>query len=466
MAAAEQHAPPLPGPAADGRHRIGAEYRRMRDEAEAMESRILGGSVSLDRDEEKMVAGVIRAIGREFAADLAMGQGGLTEARRKDMESRIQELCATLRAGDESRLRVRKGVLDTIFGLGPLTPLMADPEVENIIVQRWDNVIVGRNGRNEPSGVSFASEAQLKTIIERIMQDANVPFDIMHPIADAALDDGSRVNATHTAVSPHGCTLSIRRFTVAKMSADDYIKSRCIPKRLLAVLYTLVRARMNIIVSGSTNTGKTTFLNMLSGFIDESELIVTIEDTEELQLRSRNVRTMTSTGTGAGGVGMSDLIVAALRQCPDRIIVGEVRDDSINEYFDAAGTGHEGAMTSIHANNPTHLCNNRILSLYNYKGRGHYDESFVARQVAETVDVIVQLRLLRNGRRVVSHISAVEGVSQDGSVDVRDLFVYSAPGDEFRCTGHVPKRLLEKLEDRQFSIPAGTFDEGRVPWTT
>ena len=449
-------------PAAMNSTLMANNYRRQRDEMEDLRSRIMAENVLLTPDEERLAQNVIREIGRAFSEEFS--SASMDGDTRTRIETRIGELCAKSAPDDaETALRIQKAVTDTAFGLGPITPYMADPTIEEIIVQRWNNVVVIQSGVAKPVSVTFSSEAHLQTIIQRIMQAAEQPFDMTHPFADAQLGDGSRVHATHPRITPAGATLAIRKFTAAKMTPEDYIRQKCVPGIAMQILQRFVEARINIIVFGGTSTGKTMFLNVLSGFIPPNELIVTIEDTRELQLRTKNVRSMivSNIGTGMHTITMKDLVKAALRQRPDRIIVGEARDDAIVDAIDAFGTGHEGSMLTAHATTAQDLCNNRIPTLYEKGGRT-YSERFVARQIADSVDVIVGLRRLRSGRRVVSSLSAIEGLSADKmTVNVMDLIVYNEAEDMFTTTGNVPHRLLDKLNERGYGVNENLFSRVR-----
>src|SRR5437667_9040892 len=253
------------------------------------------------------------------------------------------------------RERLSREILDEIFGLGPLEPLLKDPSISDILVNRFDKVYVERGGKLERTGLSFKDNAHLLQIIERIVSGVGRRIDESSPMVDARLADGSRVNAISPPLAIDGPALSIRRFPLDRLDAHDLIARRTLTQPMLDFLQAAIACRLNIVVSGGTGAGKTTMLNVLSSFINERERIITIEDAAELVLRQRHVvrlETRPSNIEGKGAVKQRQLVINALRMRPDRIILGEVRGDETLDMLQAMNTGHDGSLTTIHANTP------------------------------------------------------------------------------------------------------------------
>lgn len=291
-------------------------------------------------------------------------------------------------------------------------------------MQRYDNIVIERNGKIEPVAATFNDEEHLMTIIRRIVQRVGRQISVSTPIVDARLKDGSRVNATMKDVSPDGATLTIRKFNHTILNGKDYLRKNSMSKVMLYFLDRCVRGKVNILVSGGTGTGKTTLLNMLSAFIPNDELIITIEDTLELKLQQSNVRRMEVRLAKTKEMMQIDqkaLVKAALRQRPDRIILGEARDGSIVDLISAMSTGHEGSMSTIHANSPRNAVDVRIPILYSMNEDTNFSEQSVAMQVAEALQLIVQISRFPDGSRKITHISHVDGLTANDKVNIKDI---------------------------------------------
>lgn len=406
------------------------------------------GHIRPTKEEQDRAQEVIRVISEHFAEQLRSTD---IEDIRGEIEEAAKEECGKLNLSFEEQKRIEKTVLLTALGNGPIEVYIQDPEVTEIVVQRYDNVVIERLGRIQKADAVFNSEEHLQTIIKRIIQRAGRQINLMMPIEDARLPDGSRVNATLPPVSVDGATLTIRKFNQRALSGKDYIRYGSLNKEMLYFLERCVRGKLSIFISGGTGTGKTTLLNMLSSFIPGDELIVTIEDTCELRLQQPNIRRMEVRLSGNPEMMQVDqkaLVKAALRQRPDRIILGETRDGSVVDLISAMSTGHEGSMSTVHANSPSNLCNVRFPILYSMNQDADFSEQSVAMQIAEAIHVVVQIERFPDGSRKITNISHIDGVAANGRVNVRDIFAYDRQGKQFRFAGYMPDKLLETIRSR------------------
>jgi pilus assembly protein CpaF len=382
----------------------------------------------------------------------------------------------------ERRKSLTHKILDEILGFGPIQNLIEDPDVTEIMVSRWDKIYVERGGRLalEPS-IMFDSDEQLRDVIAKIVQPIGRKIDESVPLVDARLPDGSRVNATVPPISPDGCTLTIRKFSKKKLTGEDYLKFGSLDEKVLEFLRLCVEGRINIIVSGGTGSGKTTLLNMLSNFIPPWESIVTVEDSCELQLYQDNVRRLEArppNAEGKGEITIRDLVKNTLRMRPDRIVVGEIRDGCVVDMFRAMSSGHDGSLTTIHANNPRDLMDATLPILF-----GMSDMKFTERaqkqQIVSAVDLIVQIARMRDGSRKLVNVTEVVGLGAEGAsklkiknvedekIYLQDIFRYRQTGFNadgklqgyFECTGYQPKAIVSKLESMGIDIPTGLFDK-------
>src|SRR5881396_1915599 len=398
----------------------------------------------------------------------------LPQTRREDAEPEIRVVLTTLLSRETQttplslfeRECLVTDVLNELLGLGPLEALLRDPDVSDILVNRFDQVYVERHGRLEPTSVTFKDDAHLLQIIERIVNAVGRRIDESSPMVDARLSDGSRVNAIIPPLALDGPSLSIRRFPLDRLDAHDLIGRRTLTQPMLDFLRAAIACRLNVVVSGGTGAGKTTLLNVLSSFINERERIITIEDAAELVLRQRHVvrlETRPANIEGKGAVKQRQLVINALRMRPDRIIVGEVRGDEAIDMLQAMNTGHEGSLTTIHANT-TRDALSRLETMIAMAELNLPDRA-VRQQIASAIHVIVQVTRMPDGSRKVTNISEVTGM-EGPMITTQDLFVFERSGyDEnqrvrgtFRPTGIRPK-FIERLESFGIRLDPDTFAE-------
>ena len=345
------------------------------------------------------------------------------------------------------RERLAREILDEIFGLGPLEPLLKDPTISDILVNRFDRVYVERAGKIESTGFSFKDDAHLMQIIDRIVSRVGRRVDESSPMVDARLADGSRVNAIIPPLAIDGPCLSIRRFGRDPITARNMIENKTLTEPMLELLSAIVKGRLNIVVSGGTGAGKTTLLNVLSGYIPNSERIVTIEDAAELQMKQEHVvrlETRPPNIEGKGAVRQRQLVINSLRMRPDRIIVGEVRGEEAFDMLQAMNTGHEGSLTTVHSNSPRDALA-RLESMFSMANL-NLPERAMRQQIASAIHAVVQISRLSDGTRKVMSISEVTGMEGE-IVMMQDIFVFDRRGiDEggkvrgsFRATGIRPK---------------------------
>jgi pilus assembly protein CpaF len=345
------------------------------------------------------------------------------------------------------RERLAREILDEIFGLGPLEPLLKDPTISDILVNRYDRVYVERAGKLEPTGLSFKDNQHLMQIIDRIVSRVGRRVDESSPMVDARLADGSRVNAIIPPLAIDGPCLSIRRFSRDPITARNMIENKTLTEPMLELLSSMVKGRLNILISGGTGAGKTTLLNVLSGYIPNMERVVTIEDAAELQLKQEHVvrlETRPPNIEGKGAVRQRQLVINSLRMRPDRIIVGEVRGEEAFDMLQAMNTGHEGSLTTVHANTQRDALA-RIESMFSMANL-NIPERAVRNQIAAAIHSVVQIARLADGTRKVIAVCEVTGVEGD-VITMQDIFTFDRSGiDEagkvhgaFRATGIRPK---------------------------
>jgi pilus assembly protein CpaF len=350
------------------------------------------------------------------------------------------------------RERLAREILDEIFGLGPLEPLLKDPTISDILVNRFDRVYVERAGKLEVTGLSFKDNQHLMQIIDRIVSRVGRRVDESSPMVDARLQDGSRVNAIIPPLALDGPCLSIRRFGRDPITARNMIDNKSLTEPMLELLAAMVKGRLNLLISGGTGAGKTTLLNVLSGFIPNTERIVTIEDAAELQLKQEHVvrlETRPPNIEGKGAVRQRQLVINSLRMRPDRIVVGEVRGEEAFDMLQAMNTGHEGSLTTVHANSQRDALARveNMVSMANL----NIPERAVRHQVAAAIHAVVQIARMADGTRKVLTISEIVGLEGD-IISMQDIFVFERTGiDEggkvrgvFRATGSVP-HFAERL---------------------
>jgi pilus assembly protein CpaF len=379
----------------------------------------------------------------------------LPHIRRQDAEPEIRAVLVNLLARESAttplslfeRECLITDVLNELFGLGPLEALLRDPDVSDILVNRFDQVYVERHGRLEPTPVTFKDDAHLLQIIERIVNGMGRRIDESSPMVDARLPDGSRVNAIIPPLALDGPALSIRRFPLDRLDAHDLIGRQTLTQPMLDFLEAAIAGRLNIVVSGGTGAGKTTMLNVLSSFISERERIITIEDAAELVMRQRHVvrlETRPPNIEGKGAVKQRHLMINALRMRPDRIILGEVRGDEALDMLQAMNTGHDGSLTTIHANTPRDALYrlDTMVAMANL----NIPERAIRQQVASAVHLIIQVSRLSDGARRVTQISEITGMEGD-VISMHDIFAFERDGirsdgkvtGRFKATGVRPK---------------------------
>jgi pilus assembly protein CpaF len=350
------------------------------------------------------------------------------------------------------REQLSREILDEIFGLGPLEPLLKDPTISDILVNRFDRVYVERAGKLEITGLSFKDNQHLMQIIDRIVSRIGRRVDESSPMVDARLQDGSRVNAIIPPLALDGACLSIRRFGRDPITARNMLDNKTLTEPMLEMLSAMVKGRLNLLISGGTGAGKTTVLNVLSGYIPNSERIVTIEDAAELQLKQEHVvrlETRPPNIEGKGSVRMRQLVINSLRMRPDRIVVGEVRGEEAFDMLQAMNTGHEGSLTTVHANSPRDALSRveNMVSMANL----NIPERAIRQQISNAVHAVVQVARLSDGTRKVITISEVIGMEGD-SITLQDIFTFDRSGiDEsgkvrgvFHSTGR-PPHFAERL---------------------
>jgi pilus assembly protein CpaF len=360
--------------------------------------------------------------------------------------------------------RVIEEILDEVFGLGPLEPLLQDPTVSDILVTTPKLVYVERGGKLYRTPVEFKDNNHLLRIIEKIVSRVGRRVDESSPLVDARLPDGSRVNAAIAPVAVDGPLLSIRRFGRTAMKGEDLVAKGAMTEGMLELLKACVKARLNILICGGTGSGKTTMLNALSGYIPEDERIVTIEDAAELRLQQTHVARMETRPAnveGTGAIHIRQLVINALRMRPDRIIVGEVRSEEALDMLQAMNTGHDGSLTTIHANTPRDGLGR--LEVMIGMANANMGVRSMRQQVASAVDLFVQVSRFSDGTRRITHITEVVGMEQD-IITLQDIFLFEKSGlsetgkvtGRFRATGIRPK-FYDRLRACGIQLPQSLF---------
>ncbi len=360
--------------------------------------------------------------------------------------------------------RIIGEVLDEVFGLGPLEPLLADPTISDILVTTPRLVYIERAGKLYKTPVQFKDNQHLMRIIEKIVARVGRRVDESSPLVDARLPDGSRVNAAIPPVAVDGPLLSIRRFGRDPLQADDLVRILTLTDGMMELMRACVKARLNIVISGGTGAGKTTLLNVLSSFISEEERIVTIEDAAELRLRQEHVARMETRPPnieGSGAIRIRELVINALRMRPDRIVVGEVRGEEALDMLQAMNTGHDGSLTTVHANSPRDAFGR--LEVMVGMGNANMGTRSIRQQISSAVDLVVQIARMSDGTRRV--IALTECVGMEGDlITMQDIFVFEKTGltekgrvtGRFRATGIRP-RFYDQLKAAGVQIPTSLF---------
>src|SRR5580698_1529687 len=360
------------------------------------------------------------------------------------------------------RDRLAQEVLDEVFGLGPLEPLLKDDTISDILVNTYSSIYVERRGVLEKTTLTFQDNKHLLHIIDKIVSAVGRRVDESSPMVDARLPDGSRVNCIIPPLAVDGPILSIRRFGSKPLGAADLLRFNALTPPMLDFLSGCVKARLNIVISGGTGSGKTTLLNTLSSFISEKERIVTIEDSAELQLRQEHVvrlETRPPNVEGKGGIRQRELVINALRMRPDRVVLGEIRGEETMDMLQAMNTGHDGSLTTLHSNTPRDAL--ARLETMAMMGEIRIAEKAIRAQIAAAVHIIIQASRMSDGTRRITHITELTGAFSD-VISMQDIFLLEKKGigpngkvrGRFYATGIVPK-CADKLQAAGIPIPTG-----------
>jgi pilus assembly protein CpaF len=382
------------------------------------------------------------------------------------IRSLVRELLASesIPLNLEERDDLIRQVLDEIFGLGPLQPLMDDPTIADILVNTSQSIFIERNGRLERTDVRFHDDKHLLQVIDRIVSSVGRRIDDASPMVDARLPDGSRVNAIIPPLAIDGPHLSIRKFNEDGLSADDLVKMGSLSESMLRFLEGVVGGRLNILISGGTGAGKTTLLNVLSGFIPATERIVTVEDSAELRLRQPHVvrlETRPANVEGTGAVTQRLLVVNALRMRPDRIIIGEVRSSEAVDMLQAMNTGHDGSLTTLHANTPRDALS-RLETMVAMADL-NLPQRAVRTQISSAIDIVIQVSRLSDGTRRVKQVTEIVGMEGD-VITMQDIFMFEQTdvADDGRVLGRlrptgIRPKCLDRLAAQGFRMAGDAF---------
>ncbi len=398
--------------------------------------------------------------------DLALVNTLADDEAREQIQQISQQLIdeSSLPMNRIIRKRIVKQIEDEIMGLGPLEPLLADPSVADILINQPDSVYVERQGKLQKTQVRFNDEAHLRHVIDRIVSKVGRRIDESSPMVDARLLDGSRVNVVIPPLAIDGAMVSIRRFTVKKLSMQNLVELGSMPPPAAKILEAVVKGRLNVLVAGGTGSGKTTLLNILSGFIPEDERIITIEDSAELQLQQPHVgrlETRPANIEGKGAITQRGLLVNCLRMRPDRIVIGEVRGGEAFDMLQAMNTGHDGSITTIHANS----ARDALARVENLSMMAGIDlpSHTIRKQIASAIHVVLQISRFEDGRRRLLSIQEVNGMEGD-IVTMSELMRFERRGVDadgkvqgvFKSTGVVPS-FYEHMTQRGIDLPMSLF---------
>ncbi len=399
--------------------------------------------------------------------DVDMTQSELEQLVRASLQGAISSSQQPMSGSDRNRLS--QEIADDILGYGPLEPFLHDPTLTEIMVNSHDDIWIERDGQLSRAEATFADEAHLRRTIEKIVAKVGRRVDETSPMVDARLADGSRINAIIPPLALDGSKLTIRKFAADPFTIEDLIAFDTLPDNAARVLEACIKGRLNVLVSGGTGTGKTTTLNVLSSFIPDNERIITIEDAAELRLHQDHVLRLESRPAnieGKGEITIRDLVRNSLRMRPDRIVVGEIRDAAALDMLQAMNTGHDGSISTVHANSPRDALG-RVETMVMMAGMD-LPIRVIREQIAGAINLIIQQARLKDGSRRVTAITEVVGMEGD-VITLQDVFVfdYSAGYDDFgRSLGHLRPtalrpRFLDRLSDHGVQVDPGLFAEGQ-----
>ena len=389
----------------------------------------------------------------------------LTETVKSLIHNIIEEMDQDIPQSLE-RPRLAKEVLDEAVGLGPLEDFLADDSITEIMVNRYDSIYYESRGKLHKSEVTFSSDDAVLSVIERIVSPLGRRIDESSPMVDGRLKDGSRVNAIIPPLAIKGPCLTIRKFSKQSLTVEDLIGHGSITSEVVDFLQTAVKNRKNIIISGGTGSGKTTFLNLLSSFVSHSERIVTVEDSAELKLNQPHVVSLEARPAnleGKGAVAIRDLVKNCLRMRPDRIVVGECRGGETLDMLQAMNTGHDGSLTTVHANSPRDLISR--LEVMVMMASMELPEKAILEQISSAVDIVVQQSRFSDGSRKITHVTEITGM-ESGVVQMQNIFLFKQIGldddgkviGSLKATGRVPE-FYEELRQQGLSVDMSIFDQ-------
>ena len=386
---------------------------------------------------------------------------------RQAVSGIVKEIIADQRVplNFDEQERIQADLLDEVFGLGPLEPLLRDPKISDIMVNDKDHVFIEKNGLLSRVSTSFRDDRHLLQIIDRIVSRVGRRVDESSPMVDARLQDGSRVNAIIPPLALDGPSLSIRRFGTGPLAANSLVQLKSISAEMMEVLSSAVKARISMVISGGTGSGKTTLLNIMSQYIPRGERLVTIEDAAELRLAQENIvrlETRPPNIEGQGAIRQRQLLVNALRMRPDRIIIGEVRGEEAFDMLQAMNTGHEGSMTTVHANTPRDAIA-RMESMV-MMGNMSIPEKSIRQQIAAAITIIVQVSRMSDGTRKVTSVSEITGM-EENIICMQEIFNFTKKGigpdgkviGSFQPT-RIRPRFLDRLRTAGINLPPSLFE--------